>query len=227
MSSVRWARVSVAINCSSYQNEKISIFCFLVRSFVLLLCLVRHLPNAKILSLTYFYCIARRLSFERVQFWLLFVLLFHLFVSMHMTLHSNFELLPWQFLGTWYEVERSFYLPEVATSCTTLTFESDPNVKISNETTQSPERLEVAVKSVNQWTGGVSVNIGFATPESTNSSIIDIKVNERQFGQKRNVWIWILFLFLAIFHVVYDAFAGCNHTFLANNGKVSSFIHRL
>lgn len=34
-------------------------------------------------------------------------------------------------------------------------------------------------------TGGVSVNIGFASPETRNSSIIDIKVNERWFDSNK------------------------------------------
>lgn len=59
-------------------------------------------------------------------------------------------LIPLQFLGTWYEVERSFYLPEVASSCTTLTFETEA-WKNANETSDGNEKIEVAVKSVNQW----------------------------------------------------------------------------
>lgn len=52
-----------------------------------------------------------------------------------------------QFLGTWYEVERSFYLPELASSCTMLSFEEEA----SRENDALPSRLEVAVKSINQW----------------------------------------------------------------------------
>lgn len=60
-----------------------------------------------------------------------------------------------QFLGTWYEVERSFYLPELASSCTMLTFEQESNgieaSSKSNASSPLPSRLEVAVKSINQW----------------------------------------------------------------------------
>lgn len=58
-----------------------------------------------------------------------------------------------QFLGTWYEVERSFYLPELASGCTILTFQEDPvkNVRDDHLPTPDVDRIEVAVKSINQW----------------------------------------------------------------------------
>lgn len=60
-----------------------------------------------------------------------------------------------QFIGTWYEVERSFYLPELASSCTMLTFENeggnDANNDVGKANDTQPTRLEVAVKSINQW----------------------------------------------------------------------------
>lgn len=77
-----------------------------------------------------------------------------------------------QFLGTWYEVERSFYLPELASGCTILTFQEDPvpntnrkrngNGKEDNDDddvnanehlpiTPEVDRIEVAIKSINQW----------------------------------------------------------------------------
>lgn len=51
-----------------------------------------------------------------------------------------------QFLGKWYEVERSFYLPEIASGCTTLTFE-DTTIRDSDGRPQ----LEIAIKTVNRW----------------------------------------------------------------------------
>lgn len=66
-----------------------------------------------------------------------------------------FELNFLQFLGTWYEVERSFYLPELASGCTILTLQEEivPAVRDDNNQTVTPEndRIEVAVKSINQW----------------------------------------------------------------------------
>lgn len=51
-----------------------------------------------------------------------------------------------QFLGTWYELERSFYLPEIASGCSTLSFkESATDVGLDEN------RLDVTVKSINQW----------------------------------------------------------------------------
>lgn len=57
-----------------------------------------------------------------------------------------------QFLGTWYEVERSFYLPELASGCTTLTFQEEVLKQRENGMTSVEiDRIEVAVKSINQW----------------------------------------------------------------------------
>lgn len=67
-------------------------------------------------------------------------------------------------MGTWYEVERSFYLPELASGCTTLTFQEDPITNTNrndgaNEDDNDShlpiapdvDRIEVAIKSINQW----------------------------------------------------------------------------
>lgn len=53
-----------------------------------------------------------------------------------------------QIIGHWYEVEKSFNFPEIATGCTTMQFKSevtqrDPNIVMP--------RLEVAVKNINEW----------------------------------------------------------------------------
>lgn len=77
------------------------------------------------------------------------------------------------FLGKWYEVERTFYLPEIASSCTTLTFEHD------NEGADSERILEIAINSINHWTGSPSQNVGHATRESESSSIMDFQFESR------------------------------------------------
>ncbi|XP_055629406.1 apolipoprotein D-like [Toxorhynchites rutilus septentrionalis] len=76
-----------------------------------------------------------------------------------------------RFLGKWYEVERSFYLPEIASGCTTLTFE--------NTTRNNPEdkfQLEIVVKTVNRWTGNPSVSICEAFTENDKSSIMSVQL---------------------------------------------------
>uniref|UniRef100_A0A182KCI1 Lipocalin/cytosolic fatty-acid binding domain-containing protein n=1 Tax=Anopheles christyi TaxID=43041 RepID=A0A182KCI1_9DIPT len=75
-----------------------------------------------------------------------------------------------KFLGKWYEVERSFYLPELASGCTTMTFE---NTTLRDEAGRS--QLEISIKSVNQWTGNPSISIGEAVPESETSSIMNVQ----------------------------------------------------
>uniref|UniRef100_A0A182YC29 Lipocln_cytosolic_FA-bd_dom domain-containing protein n=1 Tax=Anopheles stephensi TaxID=30069 RepID=A0A182YC29_ANOST len=79
-----------------------------------------------------------------------------------------------KFLGKWYEVERSFYLPELASGCTTMTFE---NTTLRDEAGRS--QLEISIKSVNQWTGNPSISIGEAVPESETSSIMNVQLQSR------------------------------------------------
>ncbi|XP_065089367.1 apolipoprotein D-like [Ochlerotatus camptorhynchus] len=79
-----------------------------------------------------------------------------------------------RFLGKWYEVERSFYLPEIAAGCTTLTFD-DTTVRDSDGRPQ----LEIAIKTVNRWTGNPSVSIGEAITESEKSSIMSVQLKSR------------------------------------------------
>lgn len=79
-----------------------------------------------------------------------------------------------KFLGKWYEVERSFYLPEIASGCTTLTFE---NTTIRD--TEDRPQLEIAIKTVNRWTGSPSVSIGDAITESDKSSIMSVQLKTR------------------------------------------------
>lgn len=77
-----------------------------------------------------------------------------------------------KFLGKWYEVERTFYLPEIASSCTTLTFDHDDDDGSDIEKT-----LAVSVKSINHWTGNPTENSGQATRDSMKSSIMDFQVS--------------------------------------------------
>lgn len=82
-------------------------------------------------------------------------------------------------LGQWFEVERSFYLPEIASGCTTLSFQPAISNREDDQSINSVYKLEVAIKTVNRLTGNPSVNLGYATPESRKSSIMDFKFNTR------------------------------------------------
>ncbi|XP_066998174.2 apolipoprotein D [Anabrus simplex] len=73
-----------------------------------------------------------------------------------------------EFGGKWYEVERSFYLYEIASSCTSIFF----NVKPSGN-------IKVAVKTVNRWTGTPSVSLGTANPITNGSAVLNYRVNTR------------------------------------------------
>lgn len=79
-----------------------------------------------------------------------------------------------KFLGKWFEVERSFYLPEIASGCTTLTFE-DTTIR----DTDGRPQLEIAIKTVNRWTGNPSVSIGEAITENEKSSIMSVQLKSR------------------------------------------------
>lgn len=78
-------------------------------------------------------------------------------------------------LGQWYEVERSFYLPELASGCTTLSFQPEE----SDTGFDDGYRIEVSIKTINRLTGNPSISIGYATPETNKSSIMDFKFNSR------------------------------------------------
>ncbi|XP_064541479.1 apolipoprotein D [Drosophila montana] len=79
-------------------------------------------------------------------------------------------------LGHWFEVERSFYLPEIASGCTTFEFQPYSKAELSKF---NNFKLEVAIKTVNRITGNPNVNLGYATPENSKSSIMDFKFNTR------------------------------------------------
>ncbi|XP_058836172.1 apolipoprotein D-like isoform X3 [Topomyia yanbarensis] len=79
-----------------------------------------------------------------------------------------------RFLGKWYEVERSFYLPEIASGCTTLRFE--------NTTMRDAEgrpQLEIVIQAINRWTGNPSISIGQAITENEKSSIMTVQLKTR------------------------------------------------
>ncbi|XP_072943826.1 apolipoprotein D [Epargyreus clarus] len=70
--------------------------------------------------------------------------------------------------GTWYEVERSFYLMEVASSCTEL------EVALNER-----DFLLITVKTVNRWTGSPSTTHGLGIPSYNGSSAFRYKQNNR------------------------------------------------
>lgn len=52
-----------------------------------------------------------------------------------------------QVLGHWFEVERSFYLPEIASGCTTFEFQPYSKAELSKF---NNFKLEVAIKTINR-----------------------------------------------------------------------------
>uniref|UniRef100_A0A336K828 Josephin-2 n=1 Tax=Culicoides sonorensis TaxID=179676 RepID=A0A336K828_CULSO len=79
-----------------------------------------------------------------------------------------------KFLGKWLEVERSFYLPEIATGCASMTFENS-----TARLDEGKPQLEIAIKTINLWTGAPSVSIGNAILESDRSSIMNVQLQSR------------------------------------------------
>ncbi|XP_004921596.1 apolipoprotein D [Bombyx mori] len=70
--------------------------------------------------------------------------------------------------GIWYEVERSFYLVEIAASCTRL-----------NVTLNDRGYFQITVDSVNRWTGSQSTSYGIGIPSYNGSSVFRYKLNNR------------------------------------------------
>ncbi|EEB13033.1 Apolipoprotein D precursor, putative [Pediculus humanus corporis] len=73
-----------------------------------------------------------------------------------------------KFLGKWYEIERSFYIYEIPTSCTTVDISRPDNVT---------KELKISIKTFNRWTGRSIDNIGRATPKGDGSAVLDYRVN--------------------------------------------------
>ncbi|KAJ2952495.1 hypothetical protein O0L34_g6813 [Tuta absoluta] len=70
--------------------------------------------------------------------------------------------------GTWYEVERSFYLMELSASCTEL------QVQLSER-----GYLLITVNTINRWTGVPSTTNGIGIPSYNGSSSFRYKLNNR------------------------------------------------
>ncbi|XP_063620848.1 apolipoprotein D-like [Cydia splendana] len=70
--------------------------------------------------------------------------------------------------GTWYEVERSFYLMEMTASCTEL-----------HVTLNERGYYLIAVTTVNRWTGSPATTYGVGIPNHNGSSSFRYKLNNR------------------------------------------------
>ncbi|XP_045785713.1 apolipoprotein D-like [Maniola jurtina] len=70
--------------------------------------------------------------------------------------------------GTWYEVERSFHLMEIAASCTEL------DVMLNDR-----GYLIITVNTINRWTGSHSTSHGLGIPSHEGSSSFRYKLNNR------------------------------------------------
>ncbi|KAL4714070.1 hypothetical protein ACJJTC_008424 [Scirpophaga incertulas] len=70
--------------------------------------------------------------------------------------------------GTWYEVERSFYLMELSASCTEI------NVSLNEK-----GYFYLSISSVNRWTGVPSVTYAIGVPSYNGSSVFRYKLNNR------------------------------------------------
>lgn len=71
-----------------------------------------------------------------------------------------------QFAGHWYEVERTFYIMELAAGCTTI--ELQENFK---------GQTEVVARVINRWTGGETTSAGVAITSKKHPSIFQYKIN--------------------------------------------------
>lgn len=79
---------------------------------------------------------------------------------------KNFNLV--EFLGQWYEVERSFYLMELTASCTTI-----------NLTENAKGQVDVYIKTIGRWSGSVQEVQGIATKSKRDSTIFLYKVQTK------------------------------------------------
>ncbi|XP_068629971.1 apolipoprotein D-like [Battus philenor] len=71
-------------------------------------------------------------------------------------------------LGTWYEVERSFYLMEMAASCTQL------NVELNER-----GHLLITIDTTNRWTGSATRTRGVGVLSHAGASTFRYRVNSR------------------------------------------------
>ncbi|XP_069689308.1 apolipoprotein D [Periplaneta americana] len=72
------------------------------------------------------------------------------------------------FEGQWYEVERSFYLMEMFSSCTSLSIKAKPS-----------GALKVTIKNINRLTGSPSVSLGTAVPIKNASAELNYRVDTK------------------------------------------------
>ncbi|XP_054257812.1 apolipoprotein D-like [Macrosteles quadrilineatus] len=78
---------------------------------------------------------------------------------------KNFDVMKFQ--GEWYEVERSFYILELVTGCTTLNFTARPD-----------NVFKVAIKTANKWNGNIMIGLlGTATPNRYNRGELQFKID--------------------------------------------------
>ncbi|XP_063821475.1 apolipoprotein D-like [Ostrinia nubilalis] len=70
--------------------------------------------------------------------------------------------------GTWYEVERSFYLMELAASCSQL-----------NVTLNEKGYFYISISTINRWTGASSITYAIGIPSHAGASTFRYKVNNR------------------------------------------------
>ncbi|KAI5720406.1 hypothetical protein M8J77_006102 [Diaphorina citri] len=72
------------------------------------------------------------------------------------------------FEGQWFEVERSFYVLELAAACTSFNF-----------TVKNDGSFKVLIKTKNRITGSINKNNGIATPSSSNAGLLQYRVDSR------------------------------------------------
>jgi len=78
---------------------------------------------------------------------------------------ENFDVKKFQ--GEWFEVERSFYVLELVTGCTTLNFTARPD-----------NVFRVAIKTANRWNGNVMIGLlGTAAPQRNNKAELLFTIN--------------------------------------------------
>lgn len=135
--------------------------------------------------------------------------------KLHVRIQAYVCKLNLQFLGTWYEVERTFYLPELASSCTALIFQED-----SDRSSEAEKILSISINSINHWTGSPSQNAGSATLETPTSSIMDFQVGILQ--EKKTFFQFLIWLVVVPF-----SSTKCTITVATRCRALSSVIHGL
>ncbi|KAI5696965.1 hypothetical protein M8J75_003046 [Diaphorina citri] len=84
----------------------------------------------------------------------------------HLKTVDNFDVQ--KFEGQWFEVERSFYVLELAAACTSFNF-----------TVKNDGSFKVLIKTKNRITGSINKNNGIATPSSSNAGLLQYRVDSR------------------------------------------------